>query len=92
MITLRSPIGIAHTRHVKDLASMNGLGRMAACVAAGVMLLLAPAVEDTLQAQDIEELRRQAEQALGLPITDAQLDELTDKLSRALGRVLGQAG
>jgi len=79
MITLRSRIGHTHTRHVKDLASMNGLGRMAACVAAGVMLLLAPAVEGTLQAQDIEQLRRQAEQALGRPISNQEAMRLLEQ-------------
>ena len=79
MITLRSRIEHTHTRHVKDLASMNGLGRMAACVAAGLLLLLAPAVECTLQAQDIEQLRRQAEQALGRPISNQEAMRLLEQ-------------
>lgn len=72
MSTLRSWIGRRHTWHVKDLSSMNRLGRLAAGIAATTALLLAPAADSAVQAQDIEQLRRQAEQALGRPISNQE--------------------
>lgn len=60
------------TSHVRDLASMNGFGRLAACVVAAMALLVAPSAESALRAQDIEQLRRQAEQVLGRPISNQE--------------------
>lgn len=51
---------------------MNGPGRLAACAAAVLALLAGPPGRQALQAQDIEQLRRQAEQALGRPISNQE--------------------
>lgn len=78
MKTLRSPHARTHTCHVKAPTSMNGFSRrVAAAVAAA--LLVATAAPRGLHAQDIEQLRRQAEQALGRPISNQEALRLLEQ-------------
>ena len=55
---------------------MNRLGRLAAGVAVTTVFLFAPTGDSAVQAQDIEGLRRQAEQALGRPISNQEALQL----------------